>query len=117
MNARFSSRCLCAVAAVALVVASFVPAAGEEAVSKTSVASAELLAEPLDAPLADPYAGLTVRDQAHGRGLMQARSANVPKVGQSAPAFALSTADGKQTIRLSDYRGKRPVVLIFGSLT
>lgn len=34
-----------------------------------------------------------------------------------APDFQLPTHDGKSTIRLSDFRGKKPVVLIFGSFT
>jgi len=40
-----------------------------------------------------------------------------PSVGQRAPDFALRTQDGKRQIRLSQYRGKKPVVLIFGSFT
>jgi hypothetical protein len=40
-----------------------------------------------------------------------------PRIGAAAPDFALKTLDRKQTIRLSDFRGKRPVVLIFGSFT
>src|SRR5262245_12515179 len=40
-----------------------------------------------------------------------------PKVGQEAPDFTLKTADGKQTFSLSQWRGKKPIVLIFGSFT
>jgi hypothetical protein len=40
-----------------------------------------------------------------------------PRVGQDAPDFTLPTYDGKGTIGLSDFRGKKPVVLIFGSFT
>jgi Ca2+-binding EF-hand superfamily protein len=40
-----------------------------------------------------------------------------PRPGQVAPDFTLPTADGKKQITLSDYRGKKPVVLIFGSFT
>jgi hypothetical protein len=40
-----------------------------------------------------------------------------PHVGAVAPDFALKTQDGKKEIRLSQYRGKKPVVLIFGSFT
>jgi hypothetical protein len=40
-----------------------------------------------------------------------------PRLNQPAPDFTLPTHDGKQKITLSDYRGKKPVVLIFGSLT
>jgi hypothetical protein len=38
-------------------------------------------------------------------------------VGQDAPVFALKTADGGSEVRLDSFRGKRPVVLIFGSYT
>jgi hypothetical protein len=40
-----------------------------------------------------------------------------PAVGEQAPDFTLRTPDGKQTISLHGYRGKGPVVLIFGSFT
>ncbi len=40
-----------------------------------------------------------------------------PPVGSPAPDFALRTQDGAREIRLSQFRGKKPVVLIFGSFT
>jgi hypothetical protein len=40
-----------------------------------------------------------------------------PGLNQTAPDFTLKTEDGKQSITLSQYRGKKPVVLIFGSFT
>jgi hypothetical protein len=40
-----------------------------------------------------------------------------PKLETSAPDFTLKSPDGKKTISLHDYRGKKPVVLIFGSFT
>ncbi|MBM4068936.1 MAG: redoxin domain-containing protein [Planctomycetes bacterium] len=40
-----------------------------------------------------------------------------PRLNQPAPDFKLPTHDGKQTYTLSQYRGKKPVVLIFGSFT
>jgi copper chaperone CopZ len=39
------------------------------------------------------------------------------KVGDLAPDFTLLTSDGKSKMSLSDSRGKKPVVLIFGSYT
>jgi hypothetical protein len=39
------------------------------------------------------------------------------KPGDMAPDFELKTADGKARVRLSLFRGQRPVVLIFGSHT
>jgi hypothetical protein len=40
-----------------------------------------------------------------------------PPVGQEAPDFTLKTEDGKREYRLSQWRGKKPVVLVFGSFT
>jgi hypothetical protein len=40
-----------------------------------------------------------------------------PAVGDAAPDFRLWTPDGQTTYSLGDYRGKKPVVLIFGSFT
>lgn len=40
-----------------------------------------------------------------------------PKLNDEAPGFRLATFDGKTKISLSDYRDKKPVVLIFGSFT
>jgi hypothetical protein len=40
-----------------------------------------------------------------------------PQVGQMAPDFELATADGSHKVRLSSFRGRRPVALVFASLT
>lgn len=40
-----------------------------------------------------------------------------PKAGDLAPDFTLSDISGTETIRLSDFRGRKPVALIFGSYT
>ncbi|MEO6245907.1 MAG: deiodinase-like protein [Opitutaceae bacterium] len=39
------------------------------------------------------------------------------KPGQTAPDFRLRTVDGAAEVQLSDYRGKQPVILVFGSYT
>ena len=39
------------------------------------------------------------------------------KAGDVAPNFTLATLDGKKKVTLSEFRGKRPVALIFGSYT
>ena len=39
------------------------------------------------------------------------------KAGDAAPDFELKTLDGKKSVKLSSFRGKRPVALIFGSYT
>ena len=51
-------------------------------------------------------------------GEWQARyDAHAPKAGDPAPDFELSDVDGEHSVRLSDFRGKKPVVLVFGSFT
>ena len=39
------------------------------------------------------------------------------RVGDTAPDFALATVDHKARVALSSFRGKQPVVLVFGSYT
>lgn len=43
--------------------------------------------------------------------------AGVLQPGQAAPDFALAALDGSRTVQLSSFRGKEPVVLVFGSYT
>ena len=40
-----------------------------------------------------------------------------PRLEQTAPDFTLFTPDRKKSIRLSSFRDKKPVVLVFGSFT
>ena len=40
-----------------------------------------------------------------------------PNLYEDAPDFALRTLDGKRIVKLSDFRGREPVVLVFGSYT
>lgn len=40
-----------------------------------------------------------------------------PSEGDLAPDFELSDVNGGNTVRLSDFRGQRPVALVFGSFT
>lgn len=40
-----------------------------------------------------------------------------PAVNDPAPDFTLKTQDGKQTVRLSELRGAKPIVLVFGNFT
>ena len=43
--------------------------------------------------------------------------AHAPKAGDPAPDFELSDVDGEHSVRLSDFQGKKPVALVFGSFT
>jgi hypothetical protein len=40
-----------------------------------------------------------------------------PKAGEEAPVFELRDANGENPVRLSDFRGVKPVALILGSFT
>jgi hypothetical protein len=40
-----------------------------------------------------------------------------PKAGDMAPVFTLSDATGERSVTLSNFRGVKPVALIFGSFT
>ena len=43
--------------------------------------------------------------------------AKAPKVGDLAPDFTLYDTQGESAVTLSDWRGQRPVALVFGSFT
>ena len=40
-----------------------------------------------------------------------------PKAGDLAPDFTLKAVSGTKSVTLSEFRGKRPVALVFGSFT
>ncbi len=40
-----------------------------------------------------------------------------PKAGEVAPDFELRDVNNENAVRLSDFRGKKPVALVFGSFT
>jgi len=43
--------------------------------------------------------------------------ARAPRAGDLAPDFTLKDIQGKDSITLSDFRGQKPVALVFGSFT
>lgn len=42
---------------------------------------------------------------------------NAPRAGDLAPDFTLHDIEGKDSVTLSSFRGKKPVALVFGSYT
>ena len=40
-----------------------------------------------------------------------------PKAGDMAPVFTLSDVSGERSVTLSNFRGVKPVALVFGSFT
>jgi len=56
----------------------------------------------------------------HRKRLMAAQKKideNAPRAGDIAPDFTLYDIDGKDPVTLSDFRGEKPVALVFGSFT
>ncbi len=45
------------------------------------------------------------------------RDDTAPKVGDAAPVFTLKSLDGKSETDLASFKGKKPVLLFFGSYT
>ena len=51
------------------------------------------------------------------RGRMGQGRPMAPELGTLAPDFQLKSKDGRKKVRLSTFKGKKPVALIFGSYT
>ena len=47
----------------------------------------------------------------------KALDAKAPKTGDMAPDFTLFDISGENSVTLSEFRGKKPVALVFGSFT
>lgn len=93
----------------ALVVLALVSCAADSSRQDATEIAAAFIAE-MDARPADQQ----VPNWDYIRALMTRKP---PAVGTVAPDFDLETRDGTDRIRLSQFRGKQPVVLIFGSWT
>lgn len=57
------------------------------------------------------------QNRQRGKGRQPMRGRDSLQVGVDAPGFKLKTADGKKEVELASFKGKRPVVLVFGSYT
>ena len=63
---------------------------------------------------------IAAQDPAEQAAMMEfilARETHAPAVGSEAPDFELPRLGGGEPVRLSRWRGERPVALIFGSFT
>jgi hypothetical protein len=63
------------------------------------------------------HAKKTYKDRTEFLAWQARHDVNAPKKGDMAPDFELLSPDGESSFRLSDYRGKQPVGIIFGSFT
>lgn len=58
-----------------------------------------------------------VKGMRDARAWQKKHELHAPKEGDLAPDFELLDVNGENTVRLSDFRGQKPVALIFGSFT
>jgi hypothetical protein len=58
-----------------------------------------------------------IHDRNSARLWQEQYNVNAPQVGKLAPDFMLHDRNGEKPIRLSSFRGQKPVALIFGSFT
>jgi hypothetical protein len=59
----------------------------------------------------------TIKNRASGTSWQKRYDAKAPRAGDLAPDFELSDVDGANPVRLSSFKGEKPVALIFGSFT
>lgn len=59
----------------------------------------------------------TIKNRQQATAWQKKYDQQAPKVGDLAPDFELYDSSGENPLRLSDFRGKKPVALIFGSFT
>jgi len=59
----------------------------------------------------------TIREIKKHKAWQSKYDAVAPREGDLAPDFELFDLNGENPIRLSDFRGERPVALVFGSYT
>jgi hypothetical protein len=59
----------------------------------------------------------TIQNRNEARKWHETYNPLAPRAGDVAPDFELRDLNGKKPVRLSSYRGKRPVALVFGSFT
>jgi peroxiredoxin len=59
----------------------------------------------------------SIRSMKAHRAWQQKYEKHAPKVGDLAPDFELYDTRNEGSVRLSDFRGEKPVALIFGSYT
>ena len=59
----------------------------------------------------------TIQNRSEARQWHETYDPLAPKVGDVAPDFELCDLHGENPVRLSSFRGRKPVALIFGSFT
>ncbi|MFT5089545.1 MAG: hypothetical protein ACI906_002936 [Candidatus Latescibacterota bacterium] len=60
---------------------------------------------------------MAIKNRSDADTWQQEHDGRAPKKGELAPDFTLSNIQGKTSLTLSDFRGLKPVALVFGSFT
>ncbi|HEY6168697.1 MAG TPA: hypothetical protein VI454_11700 [Verrucomicrobiae bacterium] len=63
------------------------------------------------------FAAAQTERQRPGRGADDMPRQGSLRVGEFAPDFTLKMKEGNRDVKLSSFKGRRPVVLVFGSYT
>ena len=59
----------------------------------------------------------TIQNRSEAKAWHEMYDSLAPKAGDVAPDFELRDIQGENPVRLSGFRGQRPVALVFGSFT
>jgi peroxiredoxin len=59
----------------------------------------------------------TIKNRQEASSWQKKHDLNAPKVGDLAPDFELYDSSGENRVRLAEFRGQKPVALVFGSFT
>ncbi|OQY30912.1 MAG: hypothetical protein B6243_09385 [Anaerolineaceae bacterium 4572_5.2] len=60
---------------------------------------------------------MTLKNRQAATAWQKRYDAKAPKLGEIAPDFELRDINGENPVSLSDFRGEKPVALVFGSFT
>jgi len=63
------------------------------------------------------FVGVALPAAAQPRRFAAPQQRQALRTGDPAPDFKLRTKDGQREVQLSGFKGKKPVVLVFGSFT
>lgn len=59
----------------------------------------------------------TIKSMRDARAWQDLYNPGSPEIGDEAPDFELRDSQGENPLHLSDFRGEKPIALVFGSFT
>ena len=90
---------------------------GDDENGDAKISPDEFSGPPSNFPKFDKNGDGFITEAEVGPGRKDTRVDKGPKAGTVAPTFVLKSLDGKEEFDLESFRGKKPVVLFFGSYT